>query len=78
MKDQVAALRWIKRNIAAFSGDPERVTIAGISSGAISVHLHLHSPLSAGKFLSLSLRARKKLVGASYRIENIGTYLYFM
>ncbi|KAL9973334.1 hypothetical protein ACROYT_G019775 [Oculina patagonica] len=50
MLDQVAALKWIRDNIAAFGGDPNRVTIAGQSSGAASVALHLVSPLSKGLF----------------------------
>lgn len=50
MLDQVAALKWIQDNIAAFGGDPTRVTIAGQSSGAASVALHLMSPLSKGLF----------------------------
>lgn len=48
MKDQVAALKWVQRNIAAFGGNPELVTIFGESAGAISVHLHMYSPLSTG------------------------------
>ena len=50
MLDQVAALQWVKQNIAAFSGDPGRVTVAGQQAGGASVHYHLLSPLSRGLF----------------------------
>ena len=37
--DQIAALRWIKENIAAFGGDPDRITVMGFESGAVSISL---------------------------------------
>ena len=48
--DQVAALRWVRRNIATFGGDPRRVTIFGQSAGGQCVISHLVSPLSRGLF----------------------------
>lgn len=46
--DQIFALRWVRENIAAFGGDPEKITIFGQSAGCMSVQTIISSPLSAG------------------------------
>jgi para-nitrobenzyl esterase len=48
--DQIYALKWVQRNIAAFSGDPGNVTIAGQSAGSMSVNCLVASPLAKGLF----------------------------
>jgi para-nitrobenzyl esterase len=57
LQDQQAALRWVRRNIAAFGGNPANVTLGGQSSGAVSNCMHLVSPTAAGLF--------QKVIGAS-------------
>ena len=48
--DQIAALQWVRRNIATFGGDPGNVTIFGFSAGGVSVHSLLASPQARGLF----------------------------
>jgi para-nitrobenzyl esterase len=48
LHDQVAALRWTRQNIAAFGGDPEQITVYGLSAGGKSVTHLLASPLARG------------------------------
>ena len=48
--DQIAALQWVRRNIAAFGGNPNNVTIFGFSAGGVSVHSMLASPKARGLF----------------------------
>lgn len=48
--DQMAALRWVKRNIRSFGGDPQRVTVFGASSGSLDICDLMASPLARGLF----------------------------
>ncbi|KAI4468812.1 carboxylesterase [Holotrichia oblita] len=52
MKDQALAIKWVKDNINRFGGDANSITIFGESAGAVSVHLQMLSPLSAGIYIT--------------------------
>ncbi|EFU6057209.1 carboxylesterase family protein [Escherichia coli] len=57
LADQIAALKWIQRNIANFGGDPERVTLFGQSAGAGSIAIHLGNPETKGLYKQAILQS---------------------
>ncbi|MER5888770.1 carboxylesterase family protein [Streptomyces sp. NPDC001941] len=67
-QDQIAALRWVHENIAAFGGDPGNVTLAGQSAGAFSIGALLGAPAAAGLFHKAILQS-----GSTSRITDRAT-----
>jgi para-nitrobenzyl esterase len=72
--DQQAALTWIKRNIAAFGGDPANVTLFGESGGAIATCAHLTSPGSKGLLHKVILQSGATLTSWPPNTANMGPY----
>lgn len=66
LKDQVIALRWIRRHIEKFGGDPKGVTLWGYSAGSISVGLHMLSPMSKGLFHRAIMQSASPLAQFRY------------
>jgi len=74
-QDQQAALRWIKRNVAAFGGDPARVTVGGESAGGWSVCGHLVAPGSRGLLSQAMIQSGSCLTRTQPAAEAAGTAL---
>lgn len=70
MKDQIAALEWIKKNIAVFGGDPENVTIFGQSAGASSVGMHMLVEASRGLFHKAILQSGSPITPWAFNLDN--------
>ncbi|XP_033222593.1 esterase FE4-like [Belonocnema kinseyi] len=71
LKDQNLALKWVRRNIQAFGGDPNRITIFGNSAGAVSVSLHVLSKASKGLFNQYIVQSGNALVPWGYRDRSL-------
>ncbi|XP_013192630.1 esterase FE4-like [Amyelois transitella] len=69
LKDQTAALKWVKKNIAAFGGDPNNVSLAGQSAGASAAAMHMLSEHSKGLFHKLILMSGTSLVPWAFNPE---------
>ncbi|MDQ0251980.1 para-nitrobenzyl esterase [Sphingomonas kyeonggiensis] len=71
--DQMAALAWVKHNIASFGGDPAKVTIAGESAGGLSVMFLMESPLARGTFHQAIAQSAYMVTMPNLKKEAYGT-----
>ncbi|GGO72956.1 carboxylesterase/lipase family protein [Nonomuraea cavernae] len=62
LQDQQEALRWVKRNAAAFGGDPSNVTVFGLSFGALAIGGHLTSPGAKGLFRRVVMQSGETMM----------------
>ena len=77
--DQIAALDWVRENIAAFGGDPQNITVFGQSAGATSVYEMLYSPLTKGKIAKAIMESGGGPIPSLYDYEKVRkTSEYFM